>query len=191
MRDGVVRPETERFEFGGEARFVLGAGVVAGFLEPEGMEGQHRSIVRHVPGPQRQGARRAVANPGEAAEEAVEEGGALMRQEVEGVTHQMAVQHGDGGGALAQDDVGQGGQVGLLPLVQRERPDGFEQRGGLRDEGRIVGEGEYPGLAEMGHGKLRRGLAGGIELADGVAVHEDEGSDRFVAGADGLGGRAR
>jgi len=32
MRDGVMRPETQRFEFGGRAGLVLGAGVIAGFL---------------------------------------------------------------------------------------------------------------------------------------------------------------
>ena len=41
--------------------------------------------------------------------------------------HQVAVEHRDGGGAGTLDRVGQGGEVGLLTLVQRQPPGGFNQ----------------------------------------------------------------
>jgi hypothetical protein len=38
----------------------------------------------------------------------------------------MAVEHGDGGRAGAKNCMGQGGEVGLLPLIERQRPNGFD-----------------------------------------------------------------
>jgi hypothetical protein len=52
MRDGVVRPETERLKFGGRAGLLLGAGVIAGFLQAEAVKGQQGSVARLVLGPE-------------------------------------------------------------------------------------------------------------------------------------------
>jgi len=59
-----------------------------------------------------------------------------MRDEVERVTHQVAVQHRDGGGPGALDQMGERGEVGLLTLVHPRGPGGFEQRLGLGDQAR-------------------------------------------------------
>jgi hypothetical protein len=54
-----------------------------------------------------------------------------MRDNVERVMHQVAVEHRDGGGPGTLDQMGQGGEMGLLALVQRQGPGGFDQCLGL------------------------------------------------------------
>jgi hypothetical protein len=47
---------------------------------------------------------------------------ALMRHKVERVAHQVAAQYCDGGGPRTLDQMGEGGEVGLLKLVQPQGP---------------------------------------------------------------------
>ena len=104
----------------------------------------------------------------------------------------MPVQHRDGRALRALHRMGQGGEVGLLALVQvqaaeRSRP---AFRACAIRPGSLAA-GEHPGFAEMRHDEIRRGLARRVEQADGVAMQKDEGADSFVVGVDSLGGRTR
>ncbi len=136
------------------------------------MEGEQGAVARLVLGPEWQGPRRAVPDPVETSEKPVDQRRGLMRDQVERVVHQMAVQHRDGGGASALDQMREGAKVGLLTLVQCQRPGAFDQRFGLRQETRVIGDGEHPGFPQICHGKVGRGLTRGVELTDGVAVDE-------------------
>ena len=73
----------------------------------------------------------AVADAVEAPEKPVGQRRALMRDEVERIAHQMAVQDRNGGGPRALHQMRQCGEMGLLALVQRQRPGGFDQNLGL------------------------------------------------------------
>ena len=87
-----------RFEFGRFTRFVLGSRVVAGFFATKAVECEHCAVARHVFGPARQGARRAVPHPAETAHVAVHQHGGLVGDEVERIMHQMPVQQRNGRG---------------------------------------------------------------------------------------------
>ena len=62
----------------------------------------------------------------EPPEKAVRQRCRLVRHQVERVAHQVAVEHCDGGGARAVDQMRQGGEMGLLAVVQRQRPGDFD-----------------------------------------------------------------
>src|SRR5207253_5789331 len=98
---------------------------------PKAWEGQQRAVARLVLGPEWQGPRRAIADPRKASEEPVDQCRTLMCDKVEGVVHQVAVQHRNGGSPGALDQMGESGDVGSLTLVQRQEPDGFDQCLGL------------------------------------------------------------
>src|SRR4051794_23806478 len=127
MRDGMMRPEAQRFELGGGARLVLGPYVIAGFLQPEAVEGQQGAVARLVLGPEWQGARRTIPNPRETTEEPVDQGRRLMRDNVERVIDEMAFEHRDGSGPGALDQIGERSEMGLLALVQRKTFRGFDR----------------------------------------------------------------
>ena len=187
MRDRVMRPETQGFEFGGGARFVFGAGVIAGFLRAEGVEGEQRGIAALVLRPERQGPRRPVADPMKASEETVDQDRALMRHEIERVTHQVAVERRDGGGAGALQPMVEGREVTSFAFVQRQRPGGVDEGRDGRHEAGVVGGGQDPGLAEMRHREAGCGLSCRVEPADRIAADEVERPHRLVVGGGGLG----
>ena len=97
-----------------------------------------------------------------------------MRHKVERVAHQVAVQHRDSGGPRTLDQMGEGGEVGLLTLVQPQGPGGFDQRLGLGHQAGVIGQGEHPGFSQICHREVGCGLTCRIEQADGVAVDEVE-----------------
>src|SRR5947209_7757558 len=105
MRDGMMRPEAQRFELGGGARRVFGPCVVAVFLQPEAVEGQQGAVARLVLGPEWQRPRRTIPNPRETPEEPVDQGRRLMRDNVERVMDEMAFEHRDGSGPGTLDQM--------------------------------------------------------------------------------------
>ena len=135
-------------------------------------------------------ARRAVPDPMEASEEPVGQRCTLMRHQVERVMHQVAVEDRDGGGPGALDQMGEGGEMGLLTLVQRQGPGGLDQRPGLRPQARIVGHRVHPSLSQIWHGEFGCRLPCHVEQADGVAVDEVERPDRSIICGDRFGRRA-
>ena len=166
-----MRPETVRLEFGGGARFVLGARVVAGFLATEAVKRQHGAVTRHVRGPPRQRARGTVAHPAEAAEKAVEQHGGLMRDQIERIVHQMPVEQRDGRDPRARDRLAERGEMRLSRARSWASSGGGAHQGaGFAQQAGIIGQGEHPGFGQMRHGEVGRRLAGVIAQAERVAV---------------------
>jgi hypothetical protein len=190
MRDGVMRPETERFEFGGGTRLVLGAGVIAGFLQAEAVEGQQCSVARLVLRPEWQRPCRAIPDPMETPQESVGQCRALMRHQVERIAHQVAVQRCDGSGPGALAQMRQGGEMSLLALVQGQRPGDLNQSFGLDPQARVIRQREHPSFPEMRHGAIGGGLTCCVKQADGVAVHEVKRPYCLIVRGDGRGCRA-
>ena len=190
MRDGVVRPETERLKFGGRAGLLLGAGVIAGFLQAEAVEGQQCSVAHLVLGPEWQRSRRAIPDPMETPEKSIGQRSALMRHQVERIAHQVAIQHRHGSGPGASAQMRQGGEMSLLALVQRQRPGDLNQSFGLGPQARVIRQREHPSFAEMRHGAIGGGLTCCVKQADGVAVHEVKRPYCLIVRGDGRGCRA-
>ena len=113
-----------------------------------------------------------------------------MRHKVERVAHQVAVEHRHGGGAGAVDQMGERGEVGLLTLVQRQGPGGFDQHLDLGQQARVVRQGVHPGFSEMRHGEVGGGLPRRVEQAWGVAVDEVERPHCLIVCGDGRSRRA-
>jgi hypothetical protein len=61
----------------------------------------------------------------EAPEESVRQRSTLMRHKVEGVMHQVAIEHRDSRGPRTLHQMGECPEVSLLTLVQSQGPGGF------------------------------------------------------------------
>ena len=126
----------------------------------------------------------------EAAEEAVGQCRALVRDQVERVVHQVTVEQGDRGGARPLHQVCERAEMGLLALVQRQRASDFNQRRGFRAQAGVVGDREHPGFSEMRHREPGSRFTRLVEQCDGIAMDEVERADRVVEDRGGLGRRA-
>ncbi len=136
MRHGVMRPEAQRLELGGGARLVLGAGIVARFLEPEAVKSEQRPVARLFLRPQWQGPRRAVPHQGKRPRKPSISAARLVRHQVERVMHQVAVEHRDRGGARPLHQMRECCEMGLLALVQRSTTGRFRPAPWPRPSGR-------------------------------------------------------
>ena len=165
MRDGVMRPEAVRFEFGRRAQLILGAGIIARLFQTEAVEREDARVAGLILRPERQRPRRPVAHPAEPSQVAVEQRHRLMRDQVERVAHQMPVQHRGRRAARARRRLLQRGEMRLLAFIQRQTGRVLDQGPRLTEQARIVGQREQPGLAEMRHGEIGRRLARRIEQA--------------------------
>ena len=76
--------------------------------------------------------------------------------------------------------MGERREVGLLALVQRQGPGGFDQRRGLGPQARVIGDGKHPGFSQMCHREAGCGLPRRVEEAYGVAVDEVERPYRLI-----------
>src|SRR6516162_8221499 len=125
-----------------------------------------------------------------ASEEAVGYCGALMRHKIEWVTHQVAIEHRDGGLPGTLHQMGESGEMGLLALVQCQGSDGFDQCLGLSQQPRVIGQRKHPGFAQICHREFGGALACSIKQPNGVATDEVEGPHRLIVGGAGFSRRA-
>ena len=84
-----------------------------------------------------------------------------------------------------------GSEVRLLTLVQRQCARRVDQRAGRYGEGGVIGEREYPGLANLCHGEGGRRLPRGIEEADRIAVAKSVGAHGGIIVRNGFARRTR
>ena len=121
VRDRVVRPEAERLEFCSLARDILCPHVSPRLLEAEAAIGQDGSVARLAPGPERH--RPRWPDPHEVRPPGPEIQGhrGLVGDEVERRAHQMPIKDLGSRHACTADCLRQGDEMGLLPLVARQR----------------------------------------------------------------------
>src|SRR5262245_59227314 len=95
VRDAMVRPVAEWLEFSSRACGVLGARILAGLLQSEGVEGLDDPVALLSLGPARQRACRSVSRPGKTAEVSVHLQRRHVGDEVERMTHEVPVEDCD------------------------------------------------------------------------------------------------
>ena len=82
MGDGMVRPAVGRVQIQRAAPRILGARIVAGFLQPESVHAQQDGIARNIHRPVRQYAGNAVAQVARIGMIEVDQMAGLQRQEI-------------------------------------------------------------------------------------------------------------
>ena len=126
----------------------------------------------------------------EPAEEPVSQCRALMRQQVERIAHEVAIQHRNGSRTGTLTEMRQSDEMSLLALIQRQRAGGVDQDLSLRPQHGVVRDRENPGFPQMRHREIGFGLTSLVEQPNGVAVYEIERPCCFVIGGGGCGCRA-
>src|SRR5262249_43902388 len=81
--------------------------------------------------------------------------------------------------------------MGALPLIHWQRSRVIEQGASFNVQTRVVGERQWPSLAEIGHDQLGCSLASSIIEPKCIAVDQREGAHRLIEGANRFGRRTR
>src|SRR5262245_12049871 len=105
MGDAVVGPITEWLKLCSRAGNVFGSRVVAGFFQPEGIEGRHDPVALLGLRPARQSSGRSVTGPMEATQMTVHLECGHVSDEIEWVAHQVLVEKRHRRGPVANDRV--------------------------------------------------------------------------------------
>ncbi len=184
-----MRPVAMWFQLGGFTADILGARVVACFLEAERVECAHQAIAWLVPGPLRHGAGRATCNPSEFAAKSVEQQPRKVRHEVVRISHQQSVDDADRGIAMPEHSMAERLGMHTLAVVH-----GDCARFGKRclrafDQHGIVGPVEDPCFADVRHGELRCRLDGLIEKPERVAIGKHSRAHGVIEELRGFGRR--
>jgi hypothetical protein len=189
MGDGVMRPGVARFGRDGLAARGFGAGVVARFLQPEGVHPEEEGPARHRV-PMRQRAGDAVAERAGVGAQEVDEVARLKRDEVAREGEGVAFEMPRGEGPVAPERGLERGAVACGAVVMGQVAGRVQHGAGGGGRRGFGGEGEAPGAGEMRHGAGGRLGDGGLEGGDGVARVGREGGAAVVEAVARGGGRA-
>ena len=153
MGHRVLGPAVARLQVDGGPAGGLGGGVVAGLLQPEGVQAQYGVIARHVGRPVRTGPADPVAQHGRVAGQEVEQLADLQGQRIARILF----------GDLRQ----QGGRLGEPPL------DHGAQRRHMAGLAVVGGQGGGGGVIAPRGGQGRRVRAGGVQIAEEDLGHHE------------------
>ena len=103
-----------------------------------------------------------------------------MRNEIEGIAHEVSVEDRDSRGAVPDHRMRQGGKVGPLPVVHPHIAGRIEQRTSRDCHHRVVSKNERPGLPEIGHDQRGRRLYGCIIKTGCITIDESKGAHGTV-----------
>ena len=180
MGDGMDRPRIGGVYGHSPAAEILGPGVVADFLQPEGAHAEHIAVAGHALVPGRQHARGAVPVLGERAVIEMQVVREADREDVARVVEQDVLEAADGPGRVTRSPARQGVRMGAFARRRCKRACLFTGLRRPRAERAHAHQQEEIAPESMGHRHLGIGLERGLEQRPGLPPESQEVVQRRI-----------